>query len=199
MEFLSIDETGATLHTGRMPFTRRQQLVVGRRLRDLRLDRAWKQRDVETRARLSRGTLTAIERGTRQVTRGSLEKYAEIFHTTADAILHGETTHQRTLTADLNEEHLGIARGYMKAKRKPRQAVEVILEERTGEDLAQILLVIKELAATHPLDVLAILMAGLSRGDLLILVAERLARDPAFEALVRTQLSEPTPPPPSHK
>ena len=118
---------------------------VGRKLKALRVERNVDQTDVVKDAKaqgLKLGTLQAIENAWYDVRVDNIDKYCRFFGTTLDKLVGSvtkTTTVTRTVTvdtallADLNDEHLGVARAYMKARRRVRDAVDTLFGEPDDE------------------------------------------------------------------
>jgi transcriptional regulator with XRE-family HTH domain len=162
---------------------------IGRRLKRLRDEQGFTQKHIVEKTEMSTGTVQAIEYGKPTVHIENLEKYATAVNTTIQAILHPEIVPPPSeLLKDLNHEHLGIARLYMKAYKTNRAAVEILLsdERHTVEiaaDLAELVVTLKH---TTPHDaIVAATELLLTRSDLLMRVADRLESDPAFEGVLR--------------
>ena len=111
---------------------------VGKKLRDLRLLRRLSQAEVVAAMpkgyRISVATLQAIEGVWRPVRDTKIECYAAFFDTSSTALLREDEpqalqpTHP--LLQDLHEEHLEIARRYMRARRHVRVGVERFLDDQ---------------------------------------------------------------------
>jgi transcriptional regulator with XRE-family HTH domain len=118
---------------------------IGRKLRALRIERGLDQIPAAEKAGISVGTLQAIEIPKKHDVKDSnIEKYAQVFGTTVTKLLKADAAALSPTDPrldDLNDEHLDIARSYMRAKRLPRQAIEVLLSHPATEDaLSAILL-----------------------------------------------------------
>jgi hypothetical protein len=130
---------------------------------------------------MSVGTVQHIERATARAakhnaTDENIDAYARVVGTTLDLLLNPETRQRLDPKwKDLNDEHLTIARQYMKAFKGARAAVEAILGDEVNaaemsNDLADIVLAIQE---------------DQKRLDLWTDVIECLAADPTFEPALR--------------
>ncbi len=53
---------------------------IGKKLRDLRVSRGWKQKDVADKVGLSRPAMSNIESGKRSVTLSTLKRFCEVFN-----------------------------------------------------------------------------------------------------------------------
>jgi transcriptional regulator with XRE-family HTH domain len=172
---------------------------LGRKLRALRNERAWHQDHVAAKLKLSVGTIHAAEHNKWKVGIENLEKYAGLFGLTVRKVLHPDEERNAAtidpLIADLNQEHLGIARQYMRALNRQRQAVECLLQDTSDA------VVLAQMVLTVKLDPALVEMFGglVFRGDLLTRLAKRLEHDPKFEQSLREQLVSlaefPVPPP----
>jgi hypothetical protein len=97
---------------------------------------------------------------------------------------------------DLNDEHLGIARQYMKALKTVRAAVEALLQDDaralgTAASLAEIVLALKRILELKP-GALVATQVILELDDLMVKLAERLEADPMFERALRELLETKT-------
>jgi len=140
---------------------------------------------------MSVGSVQAIEYNKWEVGIAKIERYAAVFGTTADRLLHPEAMRQvDPQWQDLNEDHLVIARRYMKARTSVRMAVEVLLAEDAGvvvpiesgarsrlAKLAELVLTIKE-AADRDLDTLWAIDLLLDDRAFLVEIARRVDEDP---------------------
>ncbi len=100
---------------------------------------------------MSIGCVQAIEYNKWDVGIAKIERYAAVFGTTADRLLHPEVMQPLDPKwEDLNnDEHLAIARQYMKALKATRAAVEAILaatarNRETVNELAEMVLALQE-------------------------------------------------------
>jgi transcriptional regulator with XRE-family HTH domain len=142
MELVTVDSTEIAPKNWRMTDAERGR--IGRKLKALRIERGLDQIPAAKKAGISVGTLQAIERNRQKnpVKEGNIDKYAQAFNTTARKLLRSdEIAPTDPRLDDLNDEHLEIARSYMAAKRRPREAVEVLLSHPAADDaLARLLL-----------------------------------------------------------
>jgi len=99
---------------------------------------------------MSVGSVQAIEYNKWEVGIAKIERYAAVFGTTADRLLNPEAVRPSDPRwKDLNDDHLMIARQYMKALKTQRTAVEVLLVDDlagTGisTELAEMVLMLQE-------------------------------------------------------
>jgi len=198
----SIDGGRIRQKTKRVALSPEERSRVGRLLQDLRDDRELKQANIAETIGCSVGTVQAIEYNKWKVDRDTIEKYAAVFGTTVHGLLHPDARVQPSdpEVADLNREHLAIARGYMRAVKAVRTAVEVLLADQSRdraladriEDIAELVVALKPAVDRHP-SLAYDLGEALTRGDVLVELADRLERDPMFEERLRDLLDEPTP------
>jgi transcriptional regulator with XRE-family HTH domain len=191
MDSMSIDARPAPSKTKRV--TEEERARVGRKLRARRIERAWDQRTIAEKADLSIGTVQAIESHKYRVNVENIEKYAAAVDTSIQGLLNGDAPPVAApdpLLADLNREHLTIARRYMRALNAQRRAVDEVLlgPEPVAADVADVVLLLAQRATATPLLAYWTRLV-LERGDLLTLLARRLDTDPAFEQLLRDQLA----------
>ena len=143
MELVTVDGVGGDAKNWRMTAEERQR--AGRKLKARRVERGLKQLEVAADPKLgiSIGTLQAIENASYAVRDTSYEKYARFFGTTVTKLLREDEPRSLTpadpLLKDLNEEHLEIARQYMRARKRVRAAIETILTHPDEEPLTAIL------------------------------------------------------------
>jgi transcriptional regulator with XRE-family HTH domain len=190
MELVTVDSTRSESKNWRMTDAERER--IGRKLRALRIERGLDQIPAALKAGLSVGTLQAIELNWYEVRDSNVEKYATIFGTTVKKLLRPEDTlspSDRRLE-DLNDEHLDVARHYMRAKRLPRQAVEVLLSHPPAEEaLAKIVLRL----ATLPPERIAELERWLFVAPHLLPLLEdmwrRMLIDPPYVALMHEHVA----------
>jgi transcriptional regulator with XRE-family HTH domain len=174
-----------------------ERIYISRRLKRLRDEQGLKQRHIVQKTGMSTGTVQAIEYGKPNVLMENLEKYAVAVGTTIPSVLHPEIVPPPSeLLKDLNKEHLGIARLYMKAYKTVRAAVEILLVDDPSRaeiiiEMAEVVLALKE-AADRDSDIAAwTAFLFLERGDLIAPLARRLNDDPAFEQTLRETLEDP--------
>jgi transcriptional regulator with XRE-family HTH domain len=174
-----------------------ERITIGRRLKRLRDEQGFKQKHIVEKTDMSMGTVQAIEYGKPNVLIENIEKYAAAVGTTIQSVLHPEIVPPPSkLLKDLNNEHLGIARLYMKAYKTVRAAVEILLVDDPSRaeiliEMAEVVLALKE-ATDRDADIAAwTAFLFLERGDLIVPIARRLNDDPAFEQTLRDSLSDP--------
>jgi transcriptional regulator with XRE-family HTH domain len=174
--------------------TPEERTRVGRELQRLRNEQHLKQDDIADRADMSVGCVQAIEYNKWEVGIAKIERYAALFGTTADRLLYPKAMQPvDPLWRDLNDEHLAIARLYMKALKRVRTAVETLLTDEasartTAADLAEMVLALKRVADHDP-GVVARTGALLELDDLLVQLGQRLETDPTFESALRELLN----------
>ena len=135
MELVTVDTPGITPKNWRMTDAERER--IGRRLKAIRIERGLDQIPAAEKAGISVGTLQAIERNRQRhpVKDSNIEKYAQIFGTTIRKLLKSdEAAPADPRVAEFNDEHIDVAWAYMRAKRMPRQAVEVMLSHPPFEE-----------------------------------------------------------------
>jgi transcriptional regulator with XRE-family HTH domain len=134
-----------------------ERIRIGTGLRRRRESLGLDQKDIAQKGKLlvgtmAVGTVQAIEYGRRKVTREKIDVYAQVVGATVEELLNPGTVQPTDPKwRDLNEDHLEIARLYMKARRSVRAAVEILLADETGArettiKLAELVLAIKEAA-----------------------------------------------------
>lgn len=170
---------------------------VGRQLQRLRDEHDWDQKDIKAKTGMSIGTVQAIEYNKYKVGRDNLDKYAAVFGTTTHALLYPDTptiAPSDARFADLNHEHLAIARGYMRAVKAVRAAVEILVAptaDHFTEEIAEIVLALNRASEGLRDPQMAYWMTiVLGRPDLLQDLAQRLDTDPGFEATLLTLLNK---------
>lgn len=184
VENRSIDGGGRARKTRRvLPLTAEERTRVGRLLQRHRDNREMNQADIAKTIGCSVGTVQAIEYNKWEVKRERIDQYAAVFGMTAHQLLHPESTIPPAdqSIADLNREHLAIARGYMRAIKAVRAAVEVLLAHaESSEDFAEVVLALKRHVEAHP-HVGYWVARMLEHGDVLPDLARRLHENPEFE------------------
>jgi hypothetical protein len=116
--------------------TKEDRRRIGLQLRSFRVRQELDQTDVvndKAAHGLSLGTLQAIEGNWYNVRIDNIEKYARFFQTTIADLLAAQDVPSNLLLKDLkdlHEEHLDIARQYRNARKKVRDAVELLLSKR---------------------------------------------------------------------
>ncbi len=174
-----------------------ERITIGRRLKRLRDELGFKQKHIVEKTGMSTGTVQAIEYGKPNVLLENIDKYAVAVNTTIQSLLHPELVPPPSeLLKDLNKEHFGIARLYMKAYKTVRAAVEILLVDDPSRaeilvEMAEVVLALKEATDRDP-DIAAwTAFLFLERGDLIVPLARRLNDDPAFEQTLRDSLDDP--------
>jgi len=172
---------------------------VGRLLKDRREHQDLSQYAIAVKTKLSVGTIQAIEYFKYRVHIENIETYANALGTTIQELLYPPTSVPASdpLLIDLNREHLAIARGYMRAVKIVRAAVETLLAahpERAEvlEEIADVVIALAAAADQQPQLAYGVSQV-LERGDLLANLADRLDRDALFEERLRELLNEPPP------
>jgi transcriptional regulator with XRE-family HTH domain len=174
--------------------TREERIRIGMSLQRRRLSLGLNQEDVAAKAPMAVGTVQNIEYNKRKVGIDKFNAYAKVVGTTVEQLLHPEIVEPLDPKwQDLNEDHLEIARRYMKARTRVREAVEMLLAEETGPPrettikLAELVLTIKE-AADHDHAVIRALVVLLEDTSLLVEIAGRVDADPdALRELLNTK------------
>ena len=165
---------------------------IGLKLKALRIEHGLEQIPAAKKAGLHVGTLQAIERNRQKnrVKDSNIEKYAQIFGTSIRKLLKSdEIAPTDPRLEDLNDEHLEIGRGYMRAKRLPRQAVEVLLSNPPAEEaIAKLVLRLATLPPerVHELDRWLYVAPHLL--PLIEDIWRRLLIDPPYVALQQAQV-----------
>jgi hypothetical protein len=200
MELVTVDAPETAPKNYRVTKDERKRL--GRKLRALRIERALNQSDVvkDPKANdLSLGTLQAIESAWYEVRDQNIEKYARFFGTSMQKLLRADEPKVAPTDSrfqDLNEEHLELARQYMRARKRIRAAAEIVLAQG-DDDLAGVVL---KLATVVPADLhhMTVILDS-SLVSAVLALADRLTRcSPEFYALVTktidAELSKPAKP-----
>jgi len=202
MKLVAVD--AASLRPKNVRVTIDELRRVGRKLRGLRTERGLRQADVVADKKsggLSIGTLQAIEGAWYEVRDTNVDKYARYFGTTREQLLADgpPVAAADPLLDGLHEEHLDIARRWMRARNRVRAAVEHLLSSPAHEDqLAQLVLTL----AGAPPERLALVAAWLATDERTLQLVERVRarlRDPnypAYAALIEgglTLTTQPTP------
>lgn len=204
----SIDVRGIRRKTSRVPpLSQEERTRVGQLLQRLREGQTprLKQEHVADKLGCAIGTVQAIEYNKYKVDLDTIEQYAGLFGTTTQQLLHPESTivPSDPLFADLNHEHLKIARRYMRAVDAVRAAVKVLLSnnDAIAEEYAEIVIKLKQASeATRDQDDLTFWMQILiGRGEILQDLARRLDGDPGFEQKLLDLINDAPPPPKGKK
>ena len=191
MELVTVDSPDEPPKNWRM--TDAERVRIGRKLKALRIERGLDQIPAAEKAGISVGTLQAIEVPKKHDVRDSnIEKYAQVFGTTVTKLLKPDAVLLPTdpRLDDLNDEHLDVARAYMRAKRRPREAIELLLSHPPAEDaLINLLLRLATLPPerVHELDRWVTIAPGLI--PLLAQIWHRLLTDPNYVSLVKEGLA----------
>jgi transcriptional regulator with XRE-family HTH domain len=198
MDNTGIDGRHLRRKTGRVALlTSADRTRVGQALQALReahrpkLDQA----DIAKKIHVSTATVQAAEYNKYKVKVDTLEKYAAIFGTTVDQLQQPDVLIPPTdlkRFADLNLEHLSIARGYMRATRGVRAAIEYLVEPNNPtitEDVAELIDAIKGIATKNP-HIAYWTTLVLEHSDLMADLADRLS-DPVFEDALRDLIHPP--------
>ena len=187
MQLVPVDTLGYEAKNWRMTEAERPRL--GLKLKALRIQNKLKQETAAEKAGISTSTLQAIENNRQKnpVKVENFEKYAAIFGTSVRKLLKSdEITPTDPRYDDLNDEHLDVAYWYMRAKRRPRQVVDVLLAHPEIDDaIAKIVL---HLATLPPERVQELERWLHVAPDLLPLIEDmwrRMLIDPPYVALQR--------------
>lgn len=195
MELVAVDLDGGGRKNGRM--TKDERKRIGRKLRAMRTERGLDQLDVaqDPKSGISVGTLQAIESYWYDVRDTNIEKYARFFGKTTKQILQADepraVTPEDPLLEGLHEEHLEVARNYMKARKRVRAGVELLLAHHPQEEQLTCLLMKLE---RLPAERLAQIDAWISADPdghlehLLERVRRRLQVDPTYADLTKEHL-----------
>jgi hypothetical protein len=188
MELVAVDARGLPLKNGHM--TKEERKRIGRKLRAMRTERGLDQVDVVSDAKadgLSLGTLQAIESAWYEVRDVNIEKYARFFGTSATKLLKADepkvVAATDPLLKDLHEEHLEVARSYMRARKRVRACVEVLLNDHPEEEhLTRLFMKLEKLPAERLARIEVVL--GAEADDpieqLLTRVRRRIEADPTY-------------------
>lgn len=146
--------------------TRGERQRIGRRLRAIRVERELTQNNVadDPNCGLSYGTIQAIETARYVVKDTNVDKLARYYGTSLLALLHAnDPKAQDPRLEHLHDEHLEVARGYMRAPRAVRAGVELLLlsHHPQTDHLTRLLVTL----AALPADRLAHLDAWLASDD----------------------------------
>jgi len=194
MELVAVDSSGPDAKNVRV--THDERVRVGRKLRAMRIERGLDQVEVarDPKVGMSVGTLQAIEGAWYDVRDHNIEKYAQFFGTSLTKLLRAEKPVAPTdpLLRDLNEEHLEVARHYMRARKRVRAAIELLLAQPT-EQLSAVVLKLEGLSADRLTQIEAILSIDDRLATLLDRVRQRVLSDPGFLGLLDDTLAMLTP------
>jgi len=176
-------------NVGPVPLSLQDRVLVGRKLKALRIEAGLQQRQAAVKCDLSVGTIQAAETNKWPVGVENLDRYAALFGTTVHDILAppppAPPPAPDPLVVGLNREHLVIARKYALALRDQRAAVEQLLDadERASEVFAR---VVQWLVTCTP-EQREELVTLVGRGDLLTAIAKAV-QVPETEPLLRKWL-----------
>jgi transcriptional regulator with XRE-family HTH domain len=184
--------------------TPEERTRVGQLLRELRRAQTplVKQAHIAQKIGCAIATVQAIEYNKYRVDRDTIEQYAAVFNTTIHQLLHPESTPIVSADprfADLNYEHLKIARRYMRAVDVVRVAVKLLLSETASdalaEEFAELVLWLKRAseATRDPGDLTFWMRTLVDRPQVLQDLARRLDTEPGFEAKLLDIVNEPPP------
>lgn len=194
MDVLSVDVCGIRRKTSRVPpWSEEDRTRIGlllKRLRDAEMPEL-NQEDVARKLGCSIGTVQAIEYNKYRVNRDTIEKYAALFGKTTQQLLHPETmaiAPSDPRYADLNHEHLAIARRYMRAVDVVRAGVRVLLSDNDAiaETYAEIVVGLRRASDTtrNPESFTLGLQILIDHPNLVQGLAYRLQDNPEFAAIL---------------
>jgi len=192
MELVAVDGSTGAPKNGRM--TKEERKRLGRKLRALRIERELDQVDVanDPKFEISIGTLQAIEGAWYEVRDTNIEKYARYFGTSVTKLLKADEPKTLTFTdpllKDLNDEHLDIARSYMRARKRVRAAIELVLHHPDEERLTNIILKLETRSPETLARIDALLTAAAD--DRIFEIAERVLRRPDFATFIQDTLDQ---------
>jgi transcriptional regulator with XRE-family HTH domain len=151
MELVAIDGSGVATKNVRV--TKEERVRIGRKLRALRVERGLDQAAIAADAKVGIGTLQAIEGAWYDVRDHNIEKYARFLGTTLTKLLKADQPQVAApsdpLLKDLNEEHLEIARSYMRARKRVRTCIELLLTHPAEEALTSLVMKLERFPADH--------------------------------------------------
>lgn len=104
-------------------------VVVGERVKRLRLKLKWTQQQLADAAKVTPNTLRGLERATQETRREKVEAIAEALGTTFDALHRADEpiNEDHPLLKDLSEEDLQVAQGFHHARTAVRLRVQRLL------------------------------------------------------------------------
>jgi transcriptional regulator with XRE-family HTH domain len=103
--------------------------TIGRRARNLRLDKEWTQKELARRAKVTANTIRGFERGSLQTRWPKIHDIARALGTTFEQLQQGEPVKPTDpLLADLTHEDLLVARTYHHSTTDVRQRVLALLQ-----------------------------------------------------------------------
>lgn len=140
--------------------TNEERTIVGRKLAAIRVEKKLDQRQAAKlkSVKLGVGTVQAIENNWYEVKERNIDKLAAGLGASLEKLLR-EIRRDTTLEPDnpllegLNEEHLEIARWYMKARKRTRELVDAVVARGDDQQLINTLLKVENL----PVDALPLL------------------------------------------
>lgn len=202
MDMTRIDVRGFRRKTSRVPqLSPEERTRVGQLLRELRKAQTPRVKQADIAKKLGRaiGTVQNIEYNKHNVEQDTIEQYAAVLGTTTQQLLHPESTPVNPSDprfADLNREHLQIARRYMRAVDLVRGAVKLLLsdDDAIAEEYAEALMGLKRLNdATRDQDDLTFWMEIIiGHADILRDLARHLD-DPGFQVKLLALIKDTAP------
>jgi transcriptional regulator with XRE-family HTH domain len=152
MQLLSVDDNGHAFDNPRMAKDERKH--VGSRLRALRAEKGWTQKQAARKAKIAVGTLQSIESGKREARESSLDQLARIYGKTFEE-LRRENTPIMSTDARINglsNEDFQIARLFHDASTAIRLRVSAILQsgEMSDEHIIRAIVDRRSAAPTPP-------------------------------------------------
>lgn len=167
--------------------TREERKRIGRRLRALRVGRELEQRDCasDPALGLARRTIQAIETAAYDVRDTNIDRYAQFFGTSLlDLLLADAKKAPDPRLEHLHDEHIEVARGYMRAPRRVRAGIELLLSNHPLEEhLTRLLVTLAALTAERLAQVDAWLASDDETRRVLELVRDHLG-DPSYLTLL---------------
>lgn len=164
MELVTVDNN-LDENTNVSRLTRGERQRIGRRLRAIRVERELTQANVadDPNCGLSYGTVQAIETARYVVRDTNVDKLARYYGTSLLDLLHANDPKAPDPRLEhLHDEHLEVARGYMRAPRAVRAGIELLLSKHAQADYLTRLLVT---LAALPVDRLTQLETWLASDD----------------------------------
>jgi len=125
----------------------------------------------------------------------NIEKYAQFFGTSLTKLLKADqksVAPSDPLLQDLNEEHLEIARSYMRARKRVRACIELLLttEHAAEEPLTTLVMKLNTLSPDRLAQLDALVSTDDRTAQFIERVRQRLVADPHFVALLEGSLNE---------
>jgi DNA-binding XRE family transcriptional regulator len=193
MELVTVDVAAPASKNERM--TGEERTRIGRKLKAMRIERSLDQIPAAKKAGIHVGTLQAIEGAWYEVRDTNIEKYAQLFGTSVKKLLRllddKTLAPSHPLLKDLNEKHLEIARSYMRARRRVRTGIELLLSEHpAAEQLTTLLEKLQSLSTERlrELEALLSLPSEEPAVELLLRIWHRLVTDPTYAKLAKDGL-----------